>query len=252
MKRTINAIACCALSVLMVLTLSGCALWTTVQDPDTASSVAINYLDKKYGEQFECVKDMQPYVYSDNDILYYYGTFAPVSDPSKTCDADIYDGGGAKDDFGKYVFWDEFTGYAKDAIQGDSYIDSYTVDISMETTNRKWQQGDSIQDFIGHKSMYDPYADVVVHLKYSDYDDVYAQETLEMFNQLVDLPCAAQLDVYDNTNLEICSYQFNTSQPTSTTAEAIKKDIEWSRDSARMLYADGKALPNVTMPQRSQ
>jgi hypothetical protein len=213
----------------MVLALTGCAFWTTVQDPDAASSVAIKYLDNKYDEQFESVNDMQPYTDANNDTLYYYGTFAPVSDPSKTCDADIYDGGGAKDDFGKYVFWDEFTGYAKDAIQGDSYIDSYTVDMSMDTTNKKWQQGDSIQDFIGHKSTYDPHDDIMVYLKHSDSDDVYAQECLEMFNQLVNLPCAVRLNVRDDTNTNIYGYVFDTSDKTTTTLADVKSEIEDNR-----------------------
>jgi hypothetical protein len=218
MKR-LTIITALILSLLSLLLLGGCMFSkekVDIQNEDQAREYILERLEQKYGEEFVSLGSLKRTATAIETASYtgpysYSGKFAPKNDTSRNCDAATYsDIGGLIDDYSRYVFKAEAERYCAEVCDTKEYIDHYSVELFDGGSSKKWKEGDSIKDYLGAKSMWDPYDELDVWLKAGYSDAEYAVQIKTLYDELNNIPCAVQLQVFDGNGERIFWYKIET------------------------------------------
>lgn len=200
-KATLHALLVTVL--LIPLLIGGCVYSSTKPAPQTmeeAKVYLLDYLERKYDEEFIITSGEHEDVLKSTGWTYYFVYFTPEGDPGKVFFARAVSSGLVPciDDYGKYLFKEEAEALCGSICEEKDYIESYTVELKGIPTNSRWTEKNTFEEYLGEGTNMDSLNYVTVYLKDGLTDEEYAAQISDLMGDMVVAPCGINIEVQAN------------------------------------------------------
>ena len=169
--------------------LGGCMFAREIPDKETALSVILEELEKRYGEKFHQLdsKDIKSFTYEQpRNGVQYIATLAPDTSPEKifsgSIDTDAHthkQWGNILDNYQQHIFDPIVCTPFREYLQSSTYVDGYSVRLSWNKMDSKVWKKEQVEEYMGKGAQGDPEIFIVIMIA-EDSVEAMAQTVYEV------------------------------------------------------------------------